>query len=254
MSLLPHDPLRSWQTVAHIAGAPPLIENEKDGSLLVLVPRGQFLAGGPGKFEGEGMFEMELASFYIGLTTVTNAQYAKFVRETKHRAPDNQQWQRSGKADHPVTDVSWEDAQAYCVWAGLRLPRELEWEKAARGTDGREYPWGKEWDPERCRNDDERGSETTAGVWEYATGQSPYGVYQMAGNVWEWCEDSWDAEAYHRYKRGDLAFPNKSGRRVVRGGYWGSNDTGLFRWASRNNGAPEYRDVHYGFRVVRSAL
>jgi serine/threonine-protein kinase len=235
------------------AGLPPewLIENEKDGSLLVLVPGGKFLAGDPA-------FWVELPSFYIGLAAVTNAQYGKFVRKTKHRAPDNQQWQNSAKADHPVTDVDWEDAQAYCRWAGLRLPRELEWEKASRGTDGREYPWGKEWDKSKCRSSvggSYGSSGGTAGVWEYAFGQSPYGAYQMAGNVWEWCEDFWDGDAYNRYKRGDLSFPNKSGHRVVRGGSWIDLDAGYFRCAYRYDGAgPADRFDSGGFRVARSAL
>ena len=115
-----------------------MLENPKDGSLLVLVPAGKFIAG-------DARFAVELPSFYMGLTAVTNAQYARFVSATKHREPDNTFWQESGKQDHPVTAVSWDDAEAYCQWAGLRLPSELEWEKAARTTDGREFPWGNDW-------------------------------------------------------------------------------------------------------------
>jgi len=162
-----------------------LIENEKDGSLLVLVRGAKFLAG-------TDKFEVRLPKFYTGLHPVA-------------------------KADHPVVCVSWEDAKAYCQWAGGRLPTESEWEKAARGTDGREYPWGNEWDQGKCMNDTNKGSEETCSVWKYPQGCSPLGLYQMSGNVWEWCEDWCNRKAYDRYKRGDLRLPAKSKYRVLRG-------------------------------------
>jgi formylglycine-generating enzyme required for sulfatase activity len=233
------------------ADLPLLLEHEKTGMLLVLVPGGKFLAG------ENPPFEVELAGFYMGVHPVTNAQYARFVKETGHRAPDQDSWSvwksggyPEGKGDHPVVCVSWEDAQAYCGWAGLRLPRELEWEKAARGTDGRKYPWGGEWDATKCRHDGNKGSGTTAGVWEYAEGASPNGAYQMSGNVWEWCEDWYDAKVYERCRRGDLTLPGSGSSRVLRGGSWNFTDPDDFSASYRINLLPGSRSVSNGFRCV----
>jgi formylglycine-generating enzyme required for sulfatase activity len=232
---------------------PPIIENSKDGTLLALVPGGKFKAGGTGSDEGGGVFEVEVGAYYLGLHPVTNWQYERFVKETGHRVPDNKIWQEAGKIWHPVTDVSWEDAGAYCKWAGLRLPGELEWEKGARWVDGRKYPWGDEWDEKKCRNDKNKGNEKTSSVWGYAEGQSPWGLYQMSGNVWEWCEDWYDEKAYDRYKRGDLT-PPKSGTyrvdRVVRGGSWDLGNPDGFLGSCRLYFTPDDRFDGDGFRCA----
>lgn len=247
------------------------LENDKDGSLLALVPGGKFLAGGSGSDEGGGKFEVDLPAYYLGVMCVTNAQYARFLSEARPGESDLGKWVLldrdclvrkagvgyeawGGKEDHPVVQVSWWGAKAYCDWAGLRLPTELEWEKGARGVDGREYPWGEGWDQGKCRNDKNRGNETTAPVYGYAEGAGPYGLYQMSGNVWEWCEDGYEREAYERYRRGDLSAPKEVGRRAVRGGSWYLYAPWFFRCACRFDFFdPDLRLSFIGFRVAKSS-
>lgn len=170
------------------AGAPP--------GEMVSVPAGPFTMGNDAGDEDERpAHTVDLAAFEIDRTEVTNAQFAQFVAATGYqtdaeKASEGKTWRSfaQGRDDHPVVKVSWNDAATYCQWAGKRLPTEAEWEKAARGTDGRLFPWGNDWDPSRLNGKD-GGRRATAPVGSFPNGASPYGVLDMAGNVWEWTAD-----------------------------------------------------------------
>ena len=260
---------------------------EKDGSVMVHVPAGEFLMGS-GEAEVDTAFEscqqtfgdckrewfeselpqhqVDLGGFWINKAEVTNAQYRNCVEAGACRAPTTCDWgdptySDSSKTDHPVVCVSWQDAKTYCEWAGKQLPTEAEWEKAARGTDGRKYPWGDDFDGSKVNFCDvncefdwkdsgaDDGYQRTAPVGSYPEGASPHGTLDMAGNVWEWCQDWYDADYYVISPQRDPQGPSSGDYRVVRGGSWYVYET-YVRADSRNCSAPDGRVSTFGFRCV----
>lgn len=198
-----------WVLLVLIALCAPLAGRLRAGvpSDMVRVPGGEFIMGtdevdeeqmalalglpNPWYEDEHPARRVHLPSFYIDRFEVTHAHYEKFVRETGHPHPPDWAGGRYAprRANYPVAHVSWYDARDYCLWRGKRLPTEAEWEKAARGPDGRKYPWGNRFDPNRAnvaRKAEMYGS--TAPVGQYEDGRSPYGAYDMIGNVWEWTD------------------------------------------------------------------
>jgi formylglycine-generating enzyme len=244
-------------------GCDPVV-NVKDGSLLVRIPAGEFIIGSDRwPEEGGEAIKVKLDhDYYIVVHEITNAQYKRFVDATGHRPPDKHDsegepepiWKGNSfapdQADHPVTGVSWEDADAYCTWAGLRLPTEPEWEKAARGTDGRTWPWGNDFDQSRCRSA-VGAREGTGAVYEHPEGRSPYGLFAMAGNVAEWCLDWYEgAKDYDRYRNNDPSPRLEAAElKVTRGGGWYQAEFDwTLRTSQRGHCAPAERHCELGFR------
>ena len=222
----------------------------KDGSELIAIPAGEFLMGTDrgGQDHERPQRRVRLDAYQIARHPVTNAQYRRFIEATKHREPYYWDDKHYNKPNQPVVGVTWEDAQAYCEWAGLRLPTEAEWEKAARGTDGRTWPWGDELPDEgKCNFNNNVDAPTE--IASYPDSASPYGCHDMAGNVWEWCSD-WYGD-YRRDETRNPEGPNKGSSRILRGGaYW--SDTDGVRCASRLWFHPVYGyDFSFGFRCAR---
>ena len=260
---------------------------------LVYIPAGDFVMGSDPRqsefVQDEELPEHTLAlpEYYLARTPVTNRQYLAFVQACDYHRPEH--WPSYGfpedQADHPVVNVTWYDAMLYCAWLTERandaackvkvwhtehwetidvdgkawifqLPSEAEWEKGARGTDGRLYPWGNLWDAKRCNTKESRSPMTTP-VNAYPLGASPYGVLDVAGNVWEWTRTLWGADILetsftYPYTPADGREDIKAGKgthRVLRGGSFNYGRDAA-RCASRNRLLPDHSNWYVGFRVV----
>ncbi|MEW6095167.1 MAG: SUMF1/EgtB/PvdO family nonheme iron enzyme [bacterium] len=214
---------------------------------MALIPAGRFLMGSRKNegFESEHpIHEIHLDIFYMDKTSVTNAEYEKFD-------PGHERcWEDEGD-NHPVVNISWYEAYMYALWSGKRLPTEAEWEKGARGTDGRRYPWENMFDAKKCNTSESKIGKTTP-VRKYSSiGESPYGCLDMVGNVLEWCEDWYDENYYTNTTDRNPTGPEKGIFRVLRGGAW-NLDKNSARCACRLNAYPDYRSNCVGFRCVRT--
>ena len=242
------------------AGSEKEIVWKKDGKEMVLIPAGPFEMGDSNNEPEEWMkrsrpvHTVQLDAFYMDVHEVTVGQFREFVDQSGYKYGRN--WDEvarfSPSDDHPMIYVSWDDAVAYCQWAGKRLPTEAEWEYAARGgLIGKRYPWGDE-----IIHDDanylgtggkDQWDETTAPVGSFRP--NGYGLHDMAGNVWEWCADWYDSDYYSNSPLRNPQGPSTSWWRVLRGGSWFSSSNYL-RVACRINDNPTYAHSYFGFRCV----
>jgi len=218
-----------------------------DLDTMVLVPAGEFLRGRDGSIADEGPARtLRLDAFYIDRTEVSNAAFKAFCDATGRLAPANPAWDDNyyiANPDHPVVNITHEQATAFCAWKGKRLPTEAEWEKAARGTDGRLYPWGRDWEDGRANIKGEP-FERTAPVTSLPEGASPYGVLNMAGNVWEWCLDWFDDGYYAIAPAQNPAGPaTPTAWRVVRGG--GNSSPQSDAEVTNRSKAPPAQTIHH---------
>lgn len=249
-----------------------IVRSLRDGAELVYVPAGPFRMGSEDGDEDERpLHVVDLPAFYIDRHPVTNGRFVQFLRAVGFQPRDARgyyaagqaesglEWDGSdwqvvpGRVDYPANGVSYLGAAAYAQWAGRRLPTEAEWEKAARGTDGRAYPWGNEWDPLRANGDGPQdGYPGLAPVGAMPGGASPYGAEEMGGTLWEWVASRYRPYPYVASDGREAADPPDS--MVNRGGSWRYDSA---RWSSRiaNRGwdPPEVADDDYGFRCAADA-
>jgi len=247
---------------------------DKDSSVMVHVPAGDFFMGSSdsdASADGDEkpMHSVSLDDFWIDKHEVTNEQFARFLNEKGNQEEDGVSWMnvedessnivyqggqyrsRSRYEDHPVTYVSWYGAKSYCQWAGKGLPTEAQWEKAARGTDGKIWPWGNDWNEDKANSKDAGPGHTTT-VGSYPDGASPYGCMDMAGNAWEWVADRYQRDYYQTAPNRNPQGPDQGVPRVLRGGSWALPQR-LTRCAGRFGLIPSVRRNYLGFRCASSS-
>ena len=251
----------------------------KDGAAMVLIPAGEFQMGNNddtvladghrgGYPDEKPVHTVYVDAFYMDKYQVTNALYRKFVQATGYRKPEGSAWvpekggfqsgfktwsdENFNGDNQPVVCVSWADARAYAKWAGKRLPTEAEWEKAARGgLVGKRYPWGDSITHDDANYVDKNGKDQwtfTAPVGSFAP--NGYGLYDMAGNVWEWCLDWYDADYYANSPEQNPPGADSGNLRVLRGGSWDYNEIAM-RCSHRHKFDPEFRFSIVGFRCAK---
>ena len=235
------------------------ITTPKDEAVMVYVPAGEFLMGTSDadieyykeifplrritRFDNERpQRTVFVDAFYIDKYEVTNKQYKQFLAETGYTPKHYLDYEPYNTPNFPAVVLEWEDAVAYTNWAGKRLPTEAEWEKAARGTDGRIWPWGNKWDGTKLSGNDgtglKDGYKETAPVGQFPQGASPYGAHDMAGNLWEWVSDWYDPD-YYRTSPPTInpKGPDTGDGHVLKGGGWAEN-LDFTRCANRLGGNP----------------
>ena len=258
VALNPPGPARSASTRRLVAIGPnpsgyEEYRRERDGAIVVKIPEGEFLMGNQEAERQPLEHRVHVSGFLMDKTAVTWRQYKRFAGATSTALPPHEPYWGIHD-DQPAVFVTWDEANAYCEWAGARLPTEAEREKAARGTDGRMYPWGNE-EPDSGRAVFRRSWGHHAGtdaVGAHPSGASPYGLLDMGGNVWEWCADWYDENYYAASPPRDPKGPPTGRSHVVRGGSWDSRPD-VLSCSVRNWGRRGYREGDFGFRCAMEA-
>ena len=222
---------------------------------MVMVPAGEFSMGSTIGDDEKPVHRVYLNAFYMDKHEVTVGQYAKFLQATGMEEPSD--WDLMNQPQHskrPVVNINWSDAATFCKWAGKRLPTEAEWEKAARGTDGRLYPWGNDAPTRLHANFGKKDWDNHTAlvpVGSFELGKSPYGIYDLAGNAWEWVNDWYDHDYYKKSPAKNPQGPAKGQSKVVRGGSW-LYVPDFLRTSFRFNAEPSGRQFGYGFRCAKT--